>query len=102
MGNIAHRLLPQIEEGFRYARAGIMLTDLRPATGQQALEPFRFRHEEQGIAELVDRVNRKAGAGSVGIGYGGLRPGPAWQMKREMLSRRATTHWDELALVRAS
>lgn len=34
-------------------------------------------------------------------GYGGMRPGPSWQMKREMLTPRATTHWDELATVRA-
>jgi DNA polymerase V len=74
-----------------------MLTDLRPANGQGAFEPFRFRHEDEGIAELVDQINRKLGSGAVGLGHGGLRPGPQWQMKREMLSRRATTHWDELA-----
>lgn len=31
----AHRLLPLIENGIRYARAGIILTDLRPADAHQ-------------------------------------------------------------------
>ena len=43
----------------------------------------------------------KTGQESLGLGYAGLRPGPAWRMKRDMLTRRATTHWDELIEVRA-
>ena len=101
LAKAAQRLLPHLEEGTRYAKAGIMLTDLRPATGQQALEPFRYRHEEQGIATLVEQVHRKVGTDLLGLGHAGIRPGPHWRMKREMLSARATTHWDELASVRA-
>ena len=44
---------------------------------------------------------RQLGGGSLGLGHGGLRPGLQWMMKRQKLSPRATTHWDELALVRA-
>lgn len=94
----AHRLLPLIEDGGRYARAGIMLTDLRPAEQAQPLDLFRYAHEESGIAELIDKVQKKEGRDLLGLGYGGMRPGPAWQMKREMLTPRATTHWDELAI----
>lgn len=49
-----------------------------------------------GIAELIEKVQRREGRDLLGLGYAGLRPGPAWQMKREMLTPRATTHWDEL------
>ena len=97
----AHALLPRMDQGARYVRAGIMLTDLRPANGQTALEPFAFVHEERGIADLVDRVQKRYGQESVGLGWAGMRPGPKWRMKRDMLTPRATTHWDELALVRA-
>ncbi len=97
----AHRLLPLIEDCGRYARAGIMLTDLRPASQAQSLELFRYAHEESGIAELIDKVQKKEGRDLLGLGYGGMRPGPSWQMKREMLTPRATTHWGELATVRA-
>ncbi|WP_415853498.1 Y-family DNA polymerase [Sinomonas sp. G460-2] len=102
LAKAAQRLLPCLEEGTRYARAGIMLTDLRPATGQQALEPFRYRHEEQGIATLIDQIQKRIGKDMLGLGHGGLRPGPQWRMRRDMLSPRATTHWDELATVKAS
>jgi DNA polymerase V len=97
----AHQLLPQIQEGMRYARAGILLTDLRAAGANLPLELFRHAHEDAGIATLVDAVQKKAGREALGLGYGGLRPGPSWQMKRGMLSPRATTHWEELVTVRA-
>ena len=97
----AHRLLPQIEEGVRWARAGVMLTDLRPAAVIQPLELFRHPHEDAGIATIIDQVQKKAGRESLGLGWGGVRPGPSWQMQRSMLSKRATTHWDELIVARA-
>jgi DNA polymerase V len=97
----AHALLPQLSDGVRYARAGIMLTDLRKADEHQPLEIFRHAHEESHIAELMDRVQRKTGRDTLGLGYAGIRPGPNWQMKRSMLTPRASTHWDELATVYA-
>ncbi|WP_433673777.1 Y-family DNA polymerase [Microbacterium gorillae] len=95
----AYSLLPQLEDGVRYARAGIMLTDLRPAGVHSPLEMFRHAHEEANVAELIDRVQKRAGRDLLGLGWAGLRPGPDWSMKREMLTPRATTHWDELVLV---
>lgn len=78
-----------------------MLTDLLPAGVHLALEPFRQPHEDAGIAALVDGIQKKNGRDALGLGYGGFRPGPSWQMKRGMLTPRATTHWDELRVVRA-
>ncbi|WP_344001122.1 DUF4113 domain-containing protein [Microbacterium paludicola] len=97
----AHRLLPQIEDGIRYARAGILLTDLLPAGIHLPLEPFRQPHEDRGIAQIVADVQKKAGKDALGLGWGGVKPGPSWQMKRERLTLRATTHWSELVTVRA-
>jgi DNA polymerase V len=97
----AHVLLPRIEEGARYARAGIMLVDLSPAGAATPLEMFRHPHEDAGIAAIVDQVQKKAGRDILGLGYGGFRPGPSWQMKRAMLTKRATTHWDELITAKA-
>lgn len=64
-----------------------------------AFAPFRSVHEDAGIATLIDRIQKRTGRETIGLGYGGLRPGPAWAMKRVMLTRRATTHWAELATV---
>ena len=36
------------------------------------------------------------------LGHGGIRGGPDWTMKRDMLSPRYTTHWNELPLVKAA
>ncbi|HEU5223152.1 MAG TPA: DUF4113 domain-containing protein [Candidatus Lumbricidophila sp.] len=92
----AHELLPRIENGARYARAGIMLVDLAPAGSATPFDLFSHAHEDAGIAMIVDQVQKKAGKEILGLGYGGFRPGPSWQMKRNMLTQRATTHWDEL------
>lgn len=92
----AHLLLPRIQEGARYARAGIMVTDLTTAGAERPFDLFRHVHEDAGIATLIDDVQKKVGGEVLGLGWGGLRPGPSWQMKREMLTPRATTHWDEL------
>ena len=50
----------------------------------------------------VTEGTRLYGRGSIGLGHGGIRGGPDWTMKREMLSPRYTTHWDELPVVKAA
>jgi DNA polymerase V len=97
-----HALLPRIVEGVRYARAGIMVTDLRPSGNQAPLSLFENPHEERRIGTLLEDVTRRYGRGSIGLGHGGIRGGPDWTMKRELLSPRYTTHWDELPLVKAA
>ncbi|MGN7202033.1 Y-family DNA polymerase [Arthrobacter sp. SAFR-044] len=98
----AHTLLPHIREGLRYAKAGLMLTDLRPTGNQPPLEPFENPHEERGIGPLLEDVSRRFGRGSIGLGHAGIRSGLDWTMKRDMRSPRYTTHWDELPLVKAA
>jgi DNA polymerase V len=85
----------------KWAQAGVVLTDLNPAAVIQPLELFRHAHEDASIATIIDQVQKKAGRAVLGLGWGGMRPGPFWQMHRGMLSRRATTHWDELIVGRA-
>lgn len=98
----AHALLPAVAEGVRYARAGIMLTDLRPTGNQKPLEPFENPHEERRIGPLLEDISRRYGRGSIGLGHAGIRGGPDWAMKRTLRSPRYTTHWDELPLVKAA
>ncbi|WP_407710343.1 Y-family DNA polymerase [Arthrobacter nitrophenolicus] len=97
-----HALLPHIRNGLKYAKAGLMLTDLRPTGNQSPLEPFENRHEERGIGPLLEDVSRRFGRGSIGLGHGGINGGVDWSMKRGMQSPRYTTHWDELPLVKAA
>lgn len=81
----------------RYVRAGIILTDLHPAAYEPLLEPFISPHDKRQIARLLHTVQEQCGEHSVGLGYAGLSHKPSWEMKREMLSPRGTTHWNELA-----
>jgi DNA polymerase V len=98
----SHALLPLIHEGVKYARAGIMVTDLRPTGNQPPLALFENPHEERRVGTLLEGVTRRYGRGSIGLGHAGIRGGPDWTMKRDMLSPRYTTHWDELPLVKAA
>ncbi|WP_043485066.1 Y-family DNA polymerase [Arthrobacter sp. SPG23] len=98
----AHALLPRIEEGTKYVRAGIMVTDLRPTGQQSPLPVFANPREERGIGILLEDISRRYGRGSVGLGHAGIRGGPDWSMQRTMLSPRYTTHWDELPVVKAA
>ena len=98
----AHALLPQVYEGVKYVRAGIMVTDLRPSGNQKPLAIFENAHEERGIGTLLEDVSKRYGRGSIGLGHAGIKGGPDWTMKRDMLSPRYTTHWDELPLVKAA
>ena len=94
-------LLPHADFSYgRYARAGILLTDLSPAGWNTALEPFEFTHEKRNVTETMEAISERFGETAIGLGYGGFAQPPSWQMKREILSPRATTHWEELATVR--
>ena len=102
LARAAYALVPRIVEGVKYVRAGILVTDLRPTGNQPPLELFENPHEEHHIGQLLEDVTKKYGRGSIGLGAGGVKGGPDWSMKREMLSPRYTTHWDELPIAKAS
>lgn len=102
LGRAAYALVPRVVEGVKYVRAGIMVTDLCPSGNQAALEPFENAHEERRIGQLLEDAARKYGRGSLGLGADGMKGGPDWTMKREVLSPRYTTHWAELPVARAS
>ncbi|KAB1661535.1 Y-family DNA polymerase [Pseudoclavibacter sp. CFCC 13796] len=93
-------ILPRMLEDRRYVRAGITLSDLRQPGEQQEFDLFDEQPETMHhLGSMLDQVNDRLGGHAVGLGAAGLKAGPAWQMKREMLSPRATTRWDELATV---
>ncbi|KAB1661557.1 Y-family DNA polymerase [Pseudoclavibacter sp. CFCC 13796] len=93
-------VLPRMLEGRRYVRAGVSLSDIAQADDQVPLDLFDADTPASRVCGLMDRVNDRLGRGAIGLGLAGLQTPPDWQMKREMLSLRATTHWDELAIAR--
>lgn len=95
-------LLPRMNPGQRYVRAGICLSDLAPAGAQPTFDMFAPDSRGGELGALVDRVNAKVGRGAVGLGLAGFKTPPDWQMRRDLLSNRGTTHWAELATVTAT
>lgn len=86
-------------EGYRYAKAGIMLGDFYQS-GVAQLDMFsenQPRANADALMNALDQIN-KSGLGKVWFaGQGTDNP---WMMKREMLSPRYTTCFAELLTVR--
>lgn len=98
----AKQLLPQILVGVKYARAGVVVMDLQPWAMQETFDPFVSAHEAKQIGPLIQQIRSEHGVKSIGLGRAGLQQGPAWEMRREMMSPRYTTHWRELLTVKAA
>ena len=98
---VMSQLFPDYLPGVRYARAGVTLTGLTPADRIQPLALFQPEFEGREVGKTLDEITRRLGGEAIGVGFGGLKQPAGWEMKREMLSRRATTHWDELVTARA-
>lgn len=94
-------LTPLLEPGHDYARVGIILTGIEMKTAAVTLDGLGSASADRNLGELLDRVNRRYGGNAAGFGMAGITSGPVWQMRRDKLSPRATTHWGELATVYA-
>ena len=102
LSRAAKALLPKITEGTRYTKAGITLTDLTPAGAQPMLDILTEPQQQRSLGPLLQQVRQRAGTDSIGLGRGGLRAPAEWEMRREMMSPRYTTRWDEMVTVYAS
>ena len=107
----------QFRAGFRYAKAGAVLSDLRPAGQNQGeLDLFSSSPEEAAprsdadsartkLMTAMDALNHRFGRDSVRLGSQALASNGAevrvWAAKQERRSPRYTTRWDEMPVVRA-
>jgi DNA polymerase V len=93
---------PQLESGRLYVRAGVTLMELTPRDEHASLDVF---DEGDGAppahGAVLDLIAGRFGEEALGLGVAGLRHRRGWSMKRDMVSPRATTHWDELVTVSA-
>ena len=98
----ATSLLARIyRRGFRYKKAGVMFYDIIPEEDAQLSlfggPPDTGRTRR--LMSAVDGVNRAMGRQTIRFAAEGIiRP---WQMRREFLSARYTTRWDEIPVARA-
>ena len=101
--------------GFRYAKAGAVLSDLRPAGQEQGeLDLFSSAEPETAapvddtrarLMSAMDTLNHRFGRDSIRLGTTAAASNgaevPVWATKQERRSPRFTTRWDEMPVVRA-
>lgn len=87
-------------DGFRYQKAGIMLSDITPEGISQgelfASQPITPKASK--LMSTLDQINRKMGKGVLKLASDGVEQ--EWKMKRGNKSPAYTTRWDELPIVR--
>lgn len=92
------------KKGFLFMKAGVMLLDLRAKNSSTQFDLFSAEHSQiqmqrsDKLMQTLDTINQKMGKNTVQLG--GLRKQTPWQIKRELLSPRYTTRWDELLRVK--
>lgn len=88
--------------GYAYKKAGVMLCGIQPAGISQGSlfdSPSRTDAKSGALMALMDGINQKWGRGAIRLAAE-HRHHP-WQMRRDRMSPRYTTSWDELPLVNA-
>ncbi len=100
---IMQALRPKMKEifipGRRYKKTGVIFFGLEPA-GRQPYDFFvpEKTQESSRLFSIVDKINSKYGKGTlITLGEGLEKP---WQMKRDHLSRKFTTSWNDLLQVK--
>jgi DNA polymerase V len=86
------------KSGYRYKKAGVTFLDLVAADRVQG-GLFDRPDDARSIRRMraLDQLNARFGRGTVGFGTAGERHG--WKLRREFISPRYTTVWDELLRV---
>lgn len=85
-------------EGFRYAKAGIVLTELLPVERvQRSVLGEIDRAQRQRLMGALDAVNGRFGRGTLYPAAAGVQRG--WSTKAEKKSPRYTTQWGEMPTV---
>jgi DNA polymerase V len=82
----------------RFAKAGVLLQELQSQDQLQhhllAALPEAEQQRRAALMQSIDGLNRRYGRGTVQWAACGLAPG--WMMRREKLSRAATTRLNDL------
>lgn len=86
------------QRGYGYKKAGVILSEISPASETQAsLFAPADAEKHVRLMKVLDKVNTEYGKGKIVIAAQGTEP---FQMNRAHLSQRYTTSWDELLVVK--
>lgn len=97
---VATQALDRIwKQGFRYMKAGVMLSDFYSQGVAQLnlFDEYQPRRNSQALMQTIDRLNH-SGRGTVWFAGQGIQK--SWAMKREMLSPGYTTRYVDIPIVK--
>ncbi len=83
-------------QGYAYQKAGVALLDLTDKANRQ-LNLFSPARDNTALMQVMDRINATWGRGTLRSAAEGIEKG--WKMKRERMSPRFTTEWNQLPVV---
>ena len=89
------------KKGFEYHKVGVIFVDLSANKQLDLLSPLIHSEKEnakqESLMNIIDKINGKMGTDSVFSGAQGIKK--HWLEKRNYLSRKYTTNWNELLQV---
>ena len=93
--------------GTRYRKTGVVFFGLEKANAPRQLDlfspdlrsPFPVPRSQSPLYKAIDAINARYGKGKVFSASEGIGE-RSWKMRRSKLSKRASTRWDELLVVR--
>lgn len=85
--------------GFSYKKVGVFLFGISPekATSENLFGHCYDGSKSQALMTAMDRVNLHMGQGTLRFASSGINT--KWQMRREYLTNRFTTNWQELKMI---
>jgi DNA polymerase V len=87
------------ERGYRYKKAGVIVSDIVPADRVQgSLFDELDRQKHAGIMEAMDRINAKYGQGTLKTAVQGS--GNRWKLRQKKRSPCYTTRWNDIITVK--
>lgn len=95
-------------ENTKYKKAGVSLTGIIPNTEIQMdlFDPHLYTQQQFKLMECLDQINSKFGRNKAAFASTGLHKEKnhrnKWLMNQNYLSKRYTTRWDELMIVKTN
>jgi len=91
------------KDNYIYQKAGVMMLDVIHQDKRQLnffspIENEEEKNRNNSLMQTLDTINQKMGRNT--IIFGGTNPNAPWNLKRDLLSQRYTTKWDELPVVK--
>jgi DNA polymerase V len=93
-----HGLRRIYRTGYAYQKAGVMLTEIIPASARPRtlFDDVAAQEKSRALMHTLDRINRSMGSGTLKLLGEGTDT--TWAMRRDHRSKRYTTEWSELAV----